>query len=263
MNAPAFSPGRFEKTHQRAAAQVARDRSEARNRINGFRAGTADAIKAVWASYVAGEIDDAEADRQDRQLREQLPPPPQPLRQASAPGLRRPPRRPDLAERRRHVRKLAFSGPMPPKLAAMFTPSQLAVLNIIGDEVAKKGTCRLTVKELADRAQTCHRTVQNAVREARLRALLVVKRRRLTRTMSLPNIVIIISKEWLLWLARRGAWAPAPRTARRMSDISNKGAKRCAPQVLEFKKEADWREKRDGGDADNPTPIILHAAGPP
>ena len=187
-----------------------RDKAEARNRIDGNRASIAHAIKAVWRAYTDGEIDDGEAERRDRQLRDEYPQPPQPARPVAVPLPPRPRRRPDLAGRRQHARKLAFSGPMPPRLACMFTTSQLAVLNIVADEVVKKGTCRLTIGELADRAQTCHRTVQNAIREARLGGLLKVRCRRLSRTMSLPNIVIIVSKEWLLWLNRRGGWGAGP-----------------------------------------------------
>ncbi len=261
MSAP-LRAGRPEITHGRASAQVARDRSEARNWIDGCRAGIADGIKAVWRAYAAGEIDDAEAEHRDRLLRDQLPSPYDPVRRPSAPSPHRPPRRPDLIERRRHVRKLAFSGPMPPKLAVRFTPSQLAVLNIIGDEVLKTGTCRLSVKELADRARTCRRTVQNAVRLARLCALLVVKCRRLTRTMSLPNIVTITSKEWLVWLARRGAWEPSPRTGQIYSaeEVSNKGAKRCLPQVLYIKKERGGPEEHRGDHANNPTSASYQAS---
>ena len=140
----------------------------------------------------------------------------------------------------------------------MFSVSQLAILNIVAGEVVEKGTCRLTVKEIADRAKTCRRTVQNSMRAARLCGLLVVKRRRLSRTISLPNIVIITSKEWLVWLKRRGAWAPARRiidlrTLRQAANAailpllpsaSNKGAKHCAPQVGIRKEKEEVGEHR-------------------
>jgi hypothetical protein len=150
---------------------------------------------------------------------------------------------------------------MPPKLAAMFTPSELAGLNIIGDEIARNGTCRLSVKELADRSQTCRRTIQNAIRNARWRGLLIVKRRRLTRMMSLPNIIIVISEEWLAWLKRRGPWEPS----RRQSE--NKGAKWCAPQVQVFKKERSERKNVEAASERITSwdPSLTHprAAGPP
>ncbi len=248
MSAPRNPSGQPEITHQRAILGLARDKAEARNRIEGNRASIAQAIKEVWRAYADGEIDDGEAERRDRRLREEYPRPPQPARPVGMPLPPRPRRRPDWTARRQHVRKLAFSGPMPPRLACPFTTSELAVLNIVADEVVKKGTCRLTIGELAARAQTCPRTTQTAIRKARESGLLVVRRRRLSPTMSLPNIIIIVSSEWLVWLKRRGAWEPSPR-------VQNKGAKWCRPQVQENKKERDsqaerpkevWRERREG-----------------
>jgi hypothetical protein len=216
-----------------AIARIATAKAESQTRIFNARADIDGAIKGVWQACAAGEIDFAEAARRESQLREQAPPPPKAARVIPSVPIPRPRRRPELADRRRQVRTLAFSGPMPPKLACMFTPSQLAVLNIVGDEVVKNGTCRLTVDEIADRAKTSSRTVRYAIKEARSRDLLVVRRRRLTRTLNLPNIVIIVSREWLTWLERRGAWMPTSRS-------ENKGAKRCRPQVsrLFFKKES-------------------------
>ena len=268
-----------EITRLRPPAEVARDTFEAKSRIDSSRASVADRIKGVWRAHLAGEIDEAEADRQDRQLRDQLPPPPAPMWPMTKPqcsaaevAIRRR-RRPDLVERRQAARKQAFSGPMPPDLACKFSPSELAVLNIVADEVVKNGTCRLKVERIAERAHVSRRTVQNAIKEARLRRLLLVRRRRLTRTLSLPNIVIIVSKEWSQWLKRRGAWMPATRSIdwRALQEASNKGAKRCTPQVSIYKKERGERAKLDNIEAirrsifgsDDPTPVNLCAAGPP
>ena len=90
-----------------------------RNRIDGNRANIDHAIKTTWQACVAGEFDFAEAARREQQLRDQYPPP-QPAAVpliATAPKPQRPRRRPDLFERRRHARKLAFSAPLPPRLA--------------------------------------------------------------------------------------------------------------------------------------------------
>ena len=254
----------------RPSAEVARDTFDAKNRIDGSRASIADRIKGVWRAHLAGEIDEAEADRQDRQLRDELPPPREPawpmtkpLCSAAEVTIRRRRCRPDLIERRQAARKQAFSGPMPPDLACKFSISELAVLNIIADEVLKTGTCRLKVERIAERAHVSRRTVQNALREARLRQLLLIRRRRLTRTLSLPNIVIIVSKEWLQWIKRRGAWAPASRSIdwRTLREASNKRAKRCAPQVSIYKKERGERSNLDQVEVIQRT--IFDAAGPP
>jgi DNA-binding transcriptional MocR family regulator len=154
---------------------------------------------------------------------------------------------------------------MPPGLACKFSISELAVLNIVADEVLKTGTCRLKVERIAERAHVSRRTVQNALREARLRQLLLIRRRRLTRTLSLPNIVIIVSKEWLQWIKRRGAWTPASRSIdwRALREASNKGAKRFAPQVSIYKKERGEREKLDNVEVIRRSIFGARAAGPP
>ncbi len=223
------------ETTPKLAALLARDKLEVRYRIDGARASLHHAIKAVWQSCAAGEISFEDAGRRESLLRDEFPPPPAgPICACPDRPLPRPRRRPDLDERRRHARKLAFSGPMPPQLACLFTVAQLAVLDIVAGEVVEKGTCRLTVKEIADRSNTCLRTVQNSIRQARLHGLLVVRHRRLSKRMSLPNIIVVVSKEWLLWLGRRGAWMPSPR-------MENKGASRFAPQVSKYKKESSNR----------------------
>jgi hypothetical protein len=103
--------------------------------------------------------------------------------------------------RRRH---LAASGPMPPGLACKFTVSELAVLRIVGDEVRQHGHCARCVDEIAARAGVCRRMVQNAIREAARLGLLRVQERRREGRRNLPNVVRIVSKEWMTWLARGG-----------------------------------------------------------
>jgi hypothetical protein len=249
MSAP-LRAAQPEISHRGASAQIARDRFEARNRIDGARAGNADAISAVWRAHWAGEIDEAEADRQDRRLRSERPAPPGTLRPAPKMTTRRRRRRPDLAERREDASRQGFSGALPPKIACRFTLSEVAVLNIVADEILKNGACRLAVDKIADRAHVSRRTVQYAFEQARELKLIIIKRRRLTRTLSLPNIVVINpdspeAKDWRDWLRRRGKWAPAPRSIdwRTLREaVSNKGAKRCGPQVEIYRKLSDQEE---------------------
>src|SRR4051794_16717167 len=115
--------------------------------------------------------------------------------------LQRAPQRPVAIARRRY---LAASGPMPPALACKFTVSELAVLRIVGDEVRQHGQCVRCVDELAARAGVCRRMVQNALREAARLGLLTVEERRREGRRNLPNVVRIVSKEWIAWLARGG-----------------------------------------------------------
>src|SRR3712207_816192 len=112
--------------------------------------------------------------------------------------LQRAPKRPVAIARRRH---LAASGPMPPSLACKFTVGELAVLRIIGDEVRQHGRCDRCVDEIAARAGVCRRMVQNAAREAARLGLVTVEERRREGRRNLPNVVRVISREWVTWLA--------------------------------------------------------------
>src|SRR3954468_6660699 len=124
-----------------------------------------------------------------------------------------PPRRPQRAPQRpvaiARRRQLAASGPMPPAQACKFTVSELAVLRIIGDEVRQHGLCERCVDELAARAGVCRRMVQNAIREAARLGPLTIEERRGDGRRNLPNVVRIISKEWMTWLSR-GARSSSP-----------------------------------------------------
>ena len=118
--------------------------------------------------------------------------------------LQKAPKRSVAIARRRH---LAASGPMPPALACKFTVSELAVLRIIGDEVRQHGYCDRCVDELAARAGVCRRMVQTALREAARLGLLTVEERRREGRRNLPNVIRIVSKEWITWLTRGGRLA--------------------------------------------------------
>src|SRR5215203_1653260 len=113
--------------------------------------------------------------------------------------LQRAPKRSVAIARRRH---LAASGPMPPALACKFTVSELAVLRIVGDEVRLYSHCDRCVDEIAARAGVCRSMVKNALRTAARLGLLTVEERRREGQRNLPNVVRVVSREWLMWLAR-------------------------------------------------------------
>jgi len=115
---------------------------------------------------------------------------------------------------------------MPPALASKFTVSELAVLRIVGDEVRGQGACGLTLAEIAARAGVCRRMAQSALREAAGLGLVTVQERRREGQVNLPNVVRVVSREWLVWLRI--------------------GCKKSAPTVREFKNPAARaREKKD------------------
>jgi hypothetical protein len=82
------------------------------------------------------------------------------------------------------------------------------VLRIIGDEVRQHGRSDRTIAEIAARAGTCRAVVQNAIRTGARLGLLTVEERRREGRRNLPNVVRIVSKEWLARIAKR------PRSAR-------------------------------------------------
>src|SRR5215218_6248983 len=167
--------------------------------------------KAVWQALVAGAVGDDDAQALAERLharrsvlRDDLKPAGLPPSRPSIfppRRLQRAPKRSVAIARRRH---LAASGPMPPALACKFTVSELAVLQIIGDEVRQHGHCDRCVDEIAARAGVCRRMVQTALREAARLGLLTIEERRREGRRNRPNVVRIVSKEWTSWLARGG-----------------------------------------------------------
>lgn len=172
--------------------------------------------RQIWQAHDAGAVTDDEAQGLAERLharrgaiREAVAPVGIPLGRATLfppkPLQRAPERSIAIARRRR----LAFSGPMPPALGARFTTGQLAVLRIVGDEMARNGACGLCIDAIAARAGVCRRLAQAAIRLAEGDGLLTIQERRHQGRKSDPNVVRIISREWLQWL-RRGGRSTAP-----------------------------------------------------
>jgi hypothetical protein len=112
-------------------------------------------------------------------------------------------RPPDRAATITRRRRLAASGPLPPRLAAQFTTGELAVLRVVADEVREKGRCDRTYAEMAARAGVGRTTAQNALRQAARLGLVTIEERPRPGRKHLPNIVLIVSKEWQMWMRRR------------------------------------------------------------
>ncbi|MHB2208629.1 hypothetical protein [Methylobacterium sp. CM6257] len=175
-----------------------------------------DLSRRIWQAHAAVTVTDAEAQSlaellHDRRsaIREAVVPVGIPLGRVTLfppKRLQRAPERSVAIERRR---RLACSGPMPPALASRFTTRQLAVLRIVGDEVARHGACGLPVDAVAARAGVCRRLAQAAIRLAEGDGLLTIQERRHQGRKSDPNVLRIISREWLAWL-RRGGRSAAP-----------------------------------------------------
>ena len=151
---------------------------------------------------------------------------------------------------------------MPPALAARFTTGELAVLRIVGDEVRAGGLCGLCLDAIAARAGVCRRLARNAIRLAARLGLLTIQERRREGQKNLPNIVRVISREWLAWLrlgARRMAASPAsggtPRDmhtgCKNIHPTANRLEKEGAPSAQKaFGKEGEARSSLPRQDAD-------------
>src|SRR5262249_18279018 len=87
-----------------------------------------------------------------------------------------------------------------------------AVARIIVDEIVTHGTCTRTVDEIAARAGVCAKTAQRALRrlgdgkQGREPILglrwIKVEVRPVQGRKNLPNVVAIVSDQWLTWIAR-------------------------------------------------------------
>ncbi len=175
-----------------------------------------DLSRTIWQAHAAETVTDAEAQglaetlhTRRNAIREAVTPVGIPLGRVTlfpARRLQRAPERSVAIERRR---RLACSGPMPPALASRFTTGHLAVLRVVGDEMARNGACGLCIDAIAARAGVCRRLAQGAIRLAESDGLLTIQERRHQGRKSDPNVVRIISREWLAWL-RRGGRSAAP-----------------------------------------------------
>jgi hypothetical protein len=101
---------------------------------------------------------------------------------------------------RRH--RLAYSGVMPPDLAARLTIGDMAVMSVVAAEYRRIARCELTLDEIAARAGVCRRTARRAMHEARDQHLISIEERPIRGKKHRPNLVKITSFEWLKWLRR-------------------------------------------------------------
>jgi len=170
--------------------------------------------RRLWQGHGSGALSDDEAQALAERLHGRRGAIREGIRPIGIPAGRAslfPPRRhvpsPDKIASRDRRRLLACSGPMPPALAARFTTGQLAVLRIVGDEVAARGVCGLCVDAIAARAGVCRRLAQAALRLAEGDGLLTIEERRHEGRKNSTNLVRIISREWQAWI-RRGRRKP-------------------------------------------------------
>ncbi|WP_236728841.1 hypothetical protein [Methylobacterium sp. WSM2598] len=186
--------------------------------------------RELAGQYAAARLSDAEYERLDREIRANVP---VQSRRFWAKRVR-----PNLGRRAAsHHRRIAYSGPLPPTLAARYTPHQLAVLGVMGDALRSE----MSVAEIAARAGVCIRTAQSALRLAERDGLLTITERPRKGAKSMTNVIDVTSREWHQWLShsrrRRGIGCKplhpsdmqsSPNTPERVGDVVRLSVKRAA-----------------------------------
>ena len=219
-----------------------------------------DLSRTIWQAHAAETVTDAEA----QGLAEALHTRRSAIREAVAPvgiplgrvtlfppkRLQRAPERSVAIERRR---RLAFSGPMPPALGSRFTTGQLAVLRIVGDEMARNGACGLCIDAIAARAGVCRRLAEGD-------GLLTIQERRHQGRKNETNVIRIISREWLLWL-RRGGRSAAPALLGSIGCKSTHPTDRRDPQRQVVDAESKKGCRQAAGDLDRSDRMRILAGG--
>lgn len=172
----------------------------------------------------------------------------QPARRLQAFGGRltrpRPPRSPDREKMITRRRTLAATWPMPPSMAGMLTTSQVAYARLVADETRAKGCFNLTLDEAADRIGTCRKTAQRAQdRLEELGWITVEHRKRAKGYKHLPNIVRIVSAEWMTWIKR----GPKPRSKTgHLCLTSETQSLNPSPKVAVERMQGAYERKRAG-----------------
>ncbi|HMD61276.1 MAG TPA: hypothetical protein VKG78_07575 [Opitutaceae bacterium] len=163
--------------------------------------------RLTWRAHAEGQLADTEAEAISEVLqgrratfatRDRTASPSRPA--LGLPRASRRPRSPDRLVSLERRRRQAMSGVVPAKIAASFTLAEAAVLTVVARQCQRTGVCTLHIDVIAALAGCCRTVVKNALRQARLLGLILVKERRIPGRKSMTNVVTIISKEWLGWL---------------------------------------------------------------
>jgi hypothetical protein len=112
------------------------------------------------------------------------------------------PRSPDRKASRDRRRILGGSSALPDNLRHHYTEGQRSVLCVVAGEIKRHGVCELPIDKIAALAGVCRTTVQTAMHEARRLHHIKITERPVPGRKSLPNLVEIVSQEWLAWIKR-------------------------------------------------------------
>ena len=110
---------------------------------------------------------------------------------------------PDRSQSWKRKRRIgARSISMPHQICELFTEGERASLNIVANVIKENGICNWPLDKIAAIAGVCRRTVQNALSMAKETGLLTVQLRPVKGRKNLPNLIRIVSKQWLKWLRK-------------------------------------------------------------
>ena len=93
---------------------------------------------------------------------------------------------------------------MPAIIRAVYSEAERAALSVIAAEFKRRGFCGLSIDEIARLAGVSRTSVQNALRKARSKqhGHISVRERPQPGGKNLTNIIKIVCKVWLGWIAR-------------------------------------------------------------
>jgi hypothetical protein len=170
-------------------------------------------VTQLWAEHSQGRVtdDDAQVAAEALQARRAVLTPKPIDKPLIAPGTRCLPRAmfaprrrrcisPDKLASRQRRRDISLCGCMPFALERRFTEGQRAVLAIVAAEVKANGVCGLCLDAIAARAGVSPNWARLAMRLAGGDGLITIEVRRQRGAKNLPNLVRIVSREWLAWI---------------------------------------------------------------
>lgn len=149
-------------------------------------------------------------------------------------------------------RRRAWAGSrlLPLEISTRFTTGELAVLNVIADEVVKSGSCTWPIGKIAAVAGVCETLVRKTLRLARQLELVHVQHRKVAGWRNDTNVVTIVHEGWQKWLKqsyqalRRGGCTFVQPTTKSISIQRYKVSKRGATELSDVVQTAIFRSRQ-------------------
>jgi hypothetical protein len=111
-------------------------------------------------------------------------------------------RTPDRPKSLLRRKRLALTDAVPAQIGCQLTESERAFCRLVRDEHERHGVFDLCHDEAAARMGCCPKTILRAQHRLRELALIKVEIREQPGRKHLPNVITIVSPEWLLWISR-------------------------------------------------------------